>query len=234
MGATSPAKDGTSRPDRLTAAFARDVAGPGVSSDGRGVHGLHLMVGPRAAGGVRNTWMQRPRVNGRPVKLSLGIYPVITLADARDALGDLGPRRDRERVPTLAEAFQSVVALHAANRSGFGRSKQQWRSSVATYVLPRFGAKSVADVTAGDILAVLTPLWADKAETARRLRGRSTAPTTPPPPATPSVASKAPTNAATSSKPAAPSRKTGPTTAPPENTQTDHMNPGRPSLVVRE
>ena len=68
-----------------------------------------------------------------------------------------------------------MVALHAANWSDGGRSERQWRSSVATYVLPSLGAKSVAEVSAGDILAVLTPLWATKAETARRLKGRLSA-----------------------------------------------------------
>ena len=77
--------------------------------------------------------------------------------------------------PSFAEAFETVVALHAANWSDGGRSEKQWRSSMATYVLPSLGAKSVAEVTAGDILAVLTPLWATKAETARRLKGRLSA-----------------------------------------------------------
>ena len=168
------------RPQRLTAAFVRTVTEPGVYSDGRGAHGLRLVVRARAAGGVRKSWTQRLNVNGRPLNLGLGPYPVITLADARDqalanardAYRGLDPRGARERAPTFAEAFETVVALHAANWSDGGRSEQQWRSSVAAYVLPSVGAKSVADVTAGDILAVLTPLWADKAETARRLKGR--------------------------------------------------------------
>lgn len=172
-----------SRPQRLTAAFARTVTEPGVYSDGRGAHGLRLVVRSRSAGGVRKSWAQRLSINGRPLNLGLGPYPVVTLADARDqALANardtyrgLDPRGDRERAPTFAEAFETVVALHAANWSDGGRSERQWRSSVATYVLPSLGAKSVAEVTAGDILAVLTPLWATKAETARRLKGRLSA-----------------------------------------------------------
>ena len=173
-----------SRPQRLTAAFARTVTEPGVYSDGRGAHGLRLVVRSRSAGGgVRKSWAQRLNVNGRPLNLGLGPYPTVTLADARDqalanarhAYRGLDPRGDRQRAPTFAEAFETVVALHAANWSDGGRSEKQWRSSMATYVLPSLGAKSVADVTAGDILAVLTPLWATKAETARRLKGRLSA-----------------------------------------------------------
>ena len=172
-----------SRPQRLTAAFARTVTEPGVYSDGRGAHGLRLVVRSRSAGGVRKSWAQRLSINGRPLNLGLGPYPIVTLADARDqalanardAYRGLDPRGDRQRVPTFAEAFETVVALHAANWSDGGRSEKQWRSSMATYVLPRFGTKSVAEVTAGDILAALTPLWAHKAETARRLKGRISA-----------------------------------------------------------
>ena len=172
-----------SRPQRLTAAFARTVTEPGVYSDGRGAHGLRLVVRSRSGGGVRKSWAQRLNVNGRPLNLGLGPYPIVTLADARDqalanarhAYRGLDPRGDRQRAPTFAEAFETVVALHAANWSDGGRSEKQWRSSMATYVLPSLGAKSVADVTAGDILAVLTPLWATKAETARRLKGRLSA-----------------------------------------------------------
>ena len=125
MGTTSPARDVTSRPGRLTAAFVHNVAGPGVSSDGRGAHGPLLVVRARSVGDVRNTWTERLSANGRSVKLSLGIYPVITLANARDTYRDRGPRGGRERALTLPDEFETVVALHAANRSGGGRSEHQ-------------------------------------------------------------------------------------------------------------
>ena len=166
MGTTSPANDLTSGPDQLTAVFVRTVTEPGVSSDGRGAHGLRLVVRSRSAGGARKSWAQRLNVNGHPLNLGLGPYPIVTLADARDqahanardAYRGLDPRGDRQRAPTFAEAFETVVALHAANWSDSGRSEQQWRSSVAAYVLPSLGAKSVAEVTAGDILAAARQL----------------------------------------------------------------------------
>ena len=100
-----------SRPQRLTAAFARTVTEPGVYSDGRGAHGLRLVVRSRSAGGVRKSWAQRLSINGRPLNLGLGPYPVVTLADARDqalanardAYRGLDPRGDRERAPGLRE-----------------------------------------------------------------------------------------------------------------------------------
>ena len=138
-----------------------------------GAHGLRLAERARSAGGVRKSWAQRLNVNGDPPNIGLGPYRIISLADARDqALANarddyrgLNPRGDRERAPTFADAFETVVALHAANWSAGGSSEQQRRSSVAAYVLPSFG----------DILAALTPPWAHKPETARRLKGRITA-----------------------------------------------------------
>ena len=41
-----------------------------------------------------------------------------------------------------------------------------------TYAFPRIGAVPVSDVTTADVLAVLTPIWHDKPETARRVRQR--------------------------------------------------------------
>ena len=40
------------------------------------------------------------------------------------------------------------------------------------YAIPRFGRKPVGEVTTADVLAVLTPIWSEKPETARRVRQR--------------------------------------------------------------
>ena len=40
------------------------------------------------------------------------------------------------------------------------------------YAFPRIGAVPVSDVTTADVLAILTPIWHDKPETARRVRQR--------------------------------------------------------------
>ena len=43
---------------------------------------------------------------------------------------------------------------------------------MAKYVFPRIGTKLVADVTHTDVLAILEPIWFEKAETARRVLQR--------------------------------------------------------------
>ena len=66
-------------PDKaLTAAFCRNVAEAGQYADG---HGLYLHV---ASTGARR-WVQRLVIRGRPRMLGLGGYPLVSLAEAREA-----------------------------------------------------------------------------------------------------------------------------------------------------
>lgn len=55
----------------------------------------------------------------------------------------------------------------------------QWRtvenqraSTLRDYVFPRLGKRSVADIGTVDVMAVFTPIWNEKPETARRVRQR--------------------------------------------------------------
>ncbi len=48
----------------------------------------------------------------------------------------------------------------------------QWRNTLATYANPVTGSKPVDEIDGGDVLAVLTPIWTVKSETARRVRQR--------------------------------------------------------------
>ena len=51
-------------------------------------------------------------------------------------------------------------------------SRQDWPRSLRAYAFPRIGAVAVSEVTTADVLAILTPIWHDKPETARRVRQR--------------------------------------------------------------
>ena len=62
---------------RLTAAWVRTTTDIGRRGDGRGSHGLALVVRPRAGGGVRKAWIQQIRgVDGTVKYYGLGSYPV--------------------------------------------------------------------------------------------------------------------------------------------------------------
>ncbi|MDD9987222.1 MAG: integrase arm-type DNA-binding domain-containing protein [Spirochaetaceae bacterium] len=161
---------------RLTAAKVRKAA-PGVHGD---QFGLRLRV---LASGAR-TWVWRGTVNGRRVDLGLGGYPVVTLAEARDLAleckraahrGD-DPRsvRGRRGIPTFGEAAETVIRLHAPTWKGSGRTEDQWRHSLREYA-SALEPMRLDKITATDILAVLTPVWHKRPETAARVRTRISA-----------------------------------------------------------
>ena len=163
---------------RLTAGHVRTVKQPGSYGDGRGGYGLTLLVRPRASGGVRKSWSQRIRIGGRTTNIGLGPYPVVGLAEARKkALANrrmieqgIDPRRGR--TPTFAEAAEQVIEM---NRKGWKRgasTETRWRSSFRNYAFPAFGNKPVDEISSGDVLAVLSPIWLDKPALARFLKQR--------------------------------------------------------------
>ena len=114
--------------------------------------------------------------------LGLGGYPLVSLAEAREAAvanrkraragGDpLAERRRSQGLPTVEEAAAAVLAQQ---RPGWRNAKhaREWPRSLRAYAFPRIGALSVSMVTTADVLAILTPIWHDKPETARRVRQR--------------------------------------------------------------
>ncbi len=170
------------RPRQLSAAFIKTVKDAGAYGDGRGGHGLTLLV-KMGAGRVLKSWYQRIRIDGQPVNMGLGAYPVVTLSDARaKALANArlvareqDPRQGATSVPTLREAADKVIALHAANWKDGGKSAAQWQASLDAYTMPRLGSRPVDRITTADVMAVLMPIWNEKRETARRVRQRLSA-----------------------------------------------------------
>ena len=162
---------------RLSAAFVR-TAESGFYCDG---HGLNLRVDPSGA----RQWVQRLVIRGRPRMLGLGGYPLVSLAEARNvafanrqrarAGGDpLAEKRHGQSVPTVEEAAAEVLAQQ---RPGWRNAKyaQDWPRSLRAYAFPRIGALPVSAVTTADVLAILTPIWHEKAQTAQRVRQRISA-----------------------------------------------------------
>ena len=173
MTATSP-RPPRRLTHRLSAAFVRTAA-PGFYCDG---HGLNLRVDPSGA----RQWVQRLVIRGRPRMLGLGGYPLVSLAEARNvafanrqrarAGGDpLAEKRHGQGAPTVEEAAAAVLAQQ---RPGWRNAKhaRDWPRSLRAYAFPRIGALPVSEVTTADVLAILTPIWHDKPQTARRVRQR--------------------------------------------------------------
>ena len=169
------------RPTRLSATFVKTVTTPGRYGEGRGGHGLSLLVKPMITGRLSKTWAQRIRIDGKSHNIGLGSYPAVSLALARArALENRqtieegrNPLHERaERVPTFADALEEVIATHSGAWKPGSKSEAQWRASMRDYALPRLGAMPVGKITTADVLEVLSPIWNEKRETARRVRHR--------------------------------------------------------------
>ena len=162
------------RRKRLTAAGVK-AAPPGKHHDD---HGLFLFVKPTGA----RSWVQRLTIRGKRCDLGLGGYPLTTLAEARDMAfenrrtarrgGDPRAAKQARAVPTFAEAAETVIALYQPTWKSPTKTAGLWRKTLETYALPVIGAKSVADIDTADVLGVLSPIWTDKPETARKVRQR--------------------------------------------------------------
>ena len=168
------------RPKRLSATFVNTVNVPGRYGDGRGGHGLSLLVKRASTGGFSKSWAQRIRLDGKAANVGLGAYPVVTLARARQkALGNArivseggDPRNRANRAPSFEQAVDTVIEIHAENWKDSGKSAAQWRASLRDYAVPKIGGKRVDRISTADVMEVLLPIWSTKRETARRVRQR--------------------------------------------------------------
>lgn len=161
----------------LTAAQIRGELAPGKYHDGSGT-GLFLFVKPNGS----RFWVQRLTIRGKRTELGLGSPPLVSLAQAREAATDnkrkarVGgdPLRDKREAPAVLTFEEAARKVHELHKPTWRNEKHaaQFISTLETYAFPRIGAVKVGEVTAGDVLAVLSPIWTEKRETARRVKQR--------------------------------------------------------------
>ena len=80
-------------------------------------------------------------------------------------------KRESDAVLSFEEAARKVHALHLPTWRN-AKHGAQFLATLETYTFPRIGKLRVADVNTADVLAVLTPIWTQKPETAARVRQR--------------------------------------------------------------
>jgi len=136
------------------------------------------------------TWLLRVAVGGKRREIGLGGFPDVTLALARERARE-AKDKIRRGIDPVEERKAAKAALTAAKRRGLtfadatdrylaakldafknAKHRQQWANTLETDAKPELGPMLVQQVTVQDVLRVLHPLWADKTETASRLRGR--------------------------------------------------------------
>ena len=160
---------------------------PGMLSDGGN---LYLQVTKGQNGAIRRSWIFRYVMPGeRQRDLGLGGLDSTGLAQARKLAKqarellvtgvDPIEHRNEERakaaatlpVPTFDEVAQSYITAHRASWRNPVHAKQ-WPTSLKTYVSPIIGKLPVNLIGTDHVMKVLEPIWHDKTDTAKRVRGR--------------------------------------------------------------
>jgi integrase len=150
-------------------------AKPGRHVDGRGLCLVVKESGARA-------WVLRMQRNGRRRDYGLGSALDVSLSEARDAAAALR-RQVREGVDPVAERRKSrkvTPSFETAARDCYGALKEGWKnrrhanwiSSLENHVFPVIGTKPVDQVNSVVVVEVLSPIWLEIPETARRILQR--------------------------------------------------------------
>lgn len=160
-----------------------------------GVDGLCLNVE-----GNSRVWILRAVVGKRLDKngklkphrrdIGIGPYPEVSLAEARAKATELR-LQIRNGIDPIAHKQEQLNKLHIqklrdktfiecakvviANKARELKNQKhigQWTSTLETYIYPTLGDISISAITKVDIAEVLRPIWIEKNETAKRIRGR--------------------------------------------------------------
>lgn len=136
--------------------------------------GLYLEVAP--TGG--KWWRFKYRYDGKEKRISLGVYPEVSLKRAREKrdearalLADGIDPGENRKAAKAAKVERASNSFEGIAREWFDKNKPTWAPSHADKIIARLendvfpwlGGKAIADITAPDVLAVL-----------RRIEGRGT------------------------------------------------------------
>jgi integrase len=168
--------------NRLKALAVEKETKPGTYADGGGLSLIITETGTKK-------WELRIAIRRRRRQLGLGIYPEVSLEDARSRatrirLGSkegrdlVSEKRQAERLAalpphsiTFCEAFDGYFEMKEQQLSN-GKHATQWRSTMQAYVFPSIAQRPVAEIAAAEVIDILKPIWNTKPETARRVLQR--------------------------------------------------------------
>src|SRR5262245_7430814 len=163
---------------------------PGLLADGGN---LYLRTFKAKDGTLTRSWIFRYQLAGMsPRDMGLGSYPNIGLAEARNLatkyrpllVQGLDPIAHREKLkaedraakavkppPTFDESAKDYIATHRASWRN-PKHAQQWVNTLKTYASPVIGKLRVNEINVDHVLKVIKPLWDEKTDTMKRVRGR--------------------------------------------------------------
>lgn len=114
-------------------------------------------LGVRVAPSGIKTWFVMRRVNGRQTRVTIGRYPEIGLAAARQEAAQLletlaaGKPAKKVAVRTFGEVMEEWLVRDQKSK----RSAEEKRRALTKDVLPRFGTLPIDAITRGDIRSLL-------------------------------------------------------------------------------
>jgi integrase len=151
-----------------------------------GVSGLYIQVTPPSG----KSWLLRIKVGEKRRDIGLGSFPDVSLSAARDKARELKAlvkagidpiqhAKDLKQEQIIAQRKNKTFAevaqnCHTSKKAGFKNKKhsKQWISTLQNYAYPIIADMGIDDIGVNDVLAVLTPIWETKTETATRVRQR--------------------------------------------------------------
>lgn len=173
------------QPGQLVAVALKSLRG-GWHSDGGNLY-LHVRGASRA-------WVFRyVGPDGKRKNMGLGPLHSVGLAEARRTAAQLREqlkhplspvdpltakrtqKKEAARQNRRSMEFEVCAAAYIdAHRSEWKNAKhvQQWENTLSIYAFPVLGGLPVASIDEALVLKVLLPIWQEKTETAKRLRGR--------------------------------------------------------------
>lgn len=146
--------------------------------------GMHLLVHPNGS----KYWRLQYRFDGKQKMLALGVYPDVSLADARTRRDDArnllannidpGDKKKSDKIEQEeARTFEQLaVEWHATNKKW--SEEHSWRvlKSLEDNLFPAIGKRNIADLKTRDLLAPIKAVeLSGRLEVASRLQQRTTA-----------------------------------------------------------
>lgn len=167
---------GRHKSQQLTVKAIDAISEPGRYPDGGG---LYLVADNKSA----KRWLLRVMVQGKRTDIGLGSYQLVGLSEARDlareyvreARNGNDPRITLRKQVEATPDFETLARAYYEQHKGRWKNdkhRAQWINTLEQYAFPAIGKRPIDQIATPEIVTVLSAIWFDKHETARRLKQR--------------------------------------------------------------
>lgn len=148
--------------------------------------GLYLLVNSTG-----KYWRMNYRYAGKQKTLAIGVYPKVSLIEARKIRDEAKDQLAKDIDPAITKAIRKQAVLHASENTfkavaleWHAKTSKTWAESTTNNIqrylekdiFPRLGNRAIKDITAPDLLAVLLKIESrgahEKAQRCREYAGR--------------------------------------------------------------